>query len=226
MSIISEAANHTGFDLFKRTNIQQLLQMLGRHSQHHAFLCLREPYFPGSESLVLERGICQFDTGPCLRAHFTNCRREATSATVGNGRVELAIPGLYKHICDFFLCNRCSDLYDTAGLCINVVAHLSGREGSTVYAVSPGTPADDNDAIAWLDVIGMASMWKKTYAATEDERIEEIALIIEDGTVDGGNAHLVAVVTYAADHSTDDATWRECTWRQLLHRCVGRPKTE
>src|SRR6266700_568686 len=136
--------------------------MLGRHSQHHAFLRLREPDLPGSESLIFERNTCQFDTCSYLRPHFANCRREATSTTVGNGRVERTISRLNKHICDFFLCNRCSDLYDTSCLCMNFVAHLTGGEGGTVYAVSPCASANDNDAITWLDAMRVASVWQDT----------------------------------------------------------------
>jgi len=63
-------------------------------------------------------------------------------------------------------------------------------------------------------------------AAAEDQRVGRIAGIVEDRAVDGGDAHLVAVVLDSGSHAVSDVSGMQHPGRQFLEGQVGRTEAQ
>src|SRR5579864_7461661 len=121
--------------------------------------------------------------------------------------VESAITGLDDNIRDFLLGNGRADLHCAACLCVDLTAHLARGKCRTMYAIAPGAPTKHNDMIPRLYLARMAPMREYTQAPAEDERVVHVSRMIEDGTIDGGNAHLIAVVPYTIHYTAGNSSW-------------------
>src|ERR1019366_5461710 len=130
--------------------------MLRRNGQNHAFLCFRKPDLPGSQALIFQGSVCQFDMRAGVSAHLADSGREAASSTIGNGVVQFAVACLDDDIGDFLLGNGSADLYGCTGLCVDLAAHLARREGCAMYAIASLASAEYYNMVVWLDGIGVA----------------------------------------------------------------------
>ena len=92
--------------------------------------------------------------------------------------------------------------------------------------IAPCAPAEDDNAIFWLDTAGMAPVWQQPQASTEDERIKEIATIIKNCSIDSRDAHFVTVVTNTIHHAAGNAARRENALGQFLNVCIRRPEAK
>src|SRR5712692_779873 len=128
----------------------------------------------------------QFDLSAGLSAHFANGRREASRTTIGDSMVELAITCLDNHICDFLFCNGSADLYCASGLRIDLAAHLARGKCCAMNTIASCTASQHNDQVTCLYLAWMTSMWQDTQAPTEDKRVIDIPLVIEDSAIDSG----------------------------------------
>src|SRR2546421_13016283 len=108
------------------------------HRKDHAFLGFREPDFPWCQPLVFQRCLLQFETRPRFCAHLADGRGEATTSTVGDSMIELAITCLDNHIGDLLFSDWCSDLDSGTSLFINLQAHFTRGEGGTVHSITSG----------------------------------------------------------------------------------------
>src|SRR5579883_3133200 len=93
-------------------------------------------------------------------------------------------------------------------------------------AVAARATAENDDEVARPRLLRMAAVRQHAQAATEDERVVDIAFIIKYRAVDGGNAHLVAIVAHAADDAAGDTPGRKHADRQALSRSLRRAKAE
>ncbi len=95
-----------------------------------------------------------------------------------------------------------------------------------MQTVASGASAQDDDEIVDLRFGAVAADRQYAGAAAEDERVAQVAFVIEDGPVDSGQAELVAVVTYAGYYAGGDASRVEQPFGQLLVGVVLRAKAE
>ncbi len=95
-----------------------------------------------------------------------------------------------------------------------------------MQAVSTCAAPQCDDQIA--DVCGgrMFSPGQQTGTAAEDQRIAQIALVVDDRAVDRGQPQLVAVVADAGDDALGNAPRMEHAVRHLIDRVVLGPKAE
>src|SRR5579885_2810126 len=95
-----------------------------------------------------------------------------------------------------------------------------------MHTVAPCTASEHHDLIPRLYLARMAPVWQNAQTATVDQRIINITRVIKDGSVHSRNAHLVAVIAYAIDHTIGDALRRKDAGSQFVHRRIGWPKAE
>src|SRR5947207_2946131 len=95
-----------------------------------------------------------------------------------------------------------------------------------MYAITACTPTKHDDPISRLYLSRVASMWQDAKATTKDERVIQISLVIEDGTVDSRNAHFIAIVAHAIDYTTGNPMRRKDTSRQFIAGPVWRSEAE
>ena len=79
-------------------------------------------------------------------------------------------------------------------------------------AVASSSSTQHDDAVSWLHLARMTAMRQDAETATENQRVIKIALVIEDGSIYRGNAHLIAVVAHTVDYATGNAARRENTF--------------
>src|SRR5579884_610512 len=92
--------------------------------------------------------------------------------------------------------------------------------------IAARAPAEDDDQVARLRLMGMTAMGQDAQAAAEDQRVVDIAWLVENGAVYRGNAHLVAVVAHAIHDAFGDAARREYAVRQPIGRRGERAEAE
>ena len=92
--------------------------------------------------------------------------------------------------------------------------------------IATGASTQHNDAIARLHFAWVAPTRQHAEASTKDERVIKVPFIIENGTVDGGDAHLITVVTYTIDYTASDTPGWKNTCRQFLDRRIQWAKAE
>src|SRR5579883_2721069 len=95
-----------------------------------------------------------------------------------------------------------------------------------MHAVASGAASKRHNLISRLDRAWMAPLRQDAQAAAVDQRIVNIARVIQDGSVHGGNTHLVTIIAYAIDHTIGDALWRKDARGQFVHRGIGRTEAE
>src|SRR5450432_3850565 len=161
-----------------------------------------------------------------IGTHLANCRREATSATIGNCMVKFAVASLNNDICDFLLSNRSTNLYGGTCLCVDLAAHLAGRKGRTMYAIATSTPTKHHNMFAWLNIVGMTTMGQNTQATAEDQGIINIAGMIKDSAITGGDAHLISIIAHTIDDAACDTAWREYAGRKFFGKCLKGAEAE
>src|ERR1700682_1447563 len=93
-------------------------------------------------------------------------------------------------------------------------------------AVAPGATAQYDYAVTGLHAAWMAVPRQDAQASAEDQRVEEIAGMIDNGTVDGGNAHFIAIVAHTVHHAASNTARRKKACWQLFRGSIGRAKTE
>lgn len=74
--------------------------------------------------------------------------------------------------------------------------------------------------------VAVQSLGRNTHTPAVDQGIGHIVLIVEDGTRDRGDAHLVAVVLDAGDDATGDAPWMQRTAGDAVSVQVERAEAE
>ena len=97
-----------------------------------------------------------------------------------------------------------------------LVGQFGGGEGGAVQPVAPCAPAQDDDQIADAGLGGVAADGQQAGAAAEDQRVAQIAFVIEDRAVDRGQAKLVAIVADARDDAGGDALRVQHARRQVV----------
>ncbi len=89
-----------------------------------------------------------------------------------------------------------------------------------MQAVATGAATQRNDQIADVCGGGMFAPGQQTGAAAEDQRIAQIALVVDDRAVDRGQPQLVAVVADAGHHALGNAPRMEHAVGHLIDRVV------
>ncbi len=152
-----------------------------------------------------------------MLAHFTHRRRKTASTTVGDGGIETFISGFEYDFQDLFLLDGIADLDGAPGNIAGGDIHLHAGEGRTPKTVPPGSAADGDDEIAWFGRCPVAATRQEAQATAVDKGVGRVARMIVNGPVDGGNAHLVAIVLNAMDHAVGNATGVEdAFWERIF----------
>ena len=204
-AVAGEGAEDAEFDVPEVGQRLQLGQVGGRDGQHHALLGLGEPDLPGREAGILERRVGQLHLDAQLLAHLAHGGGEAAGAAVGDGGVEAPVARQLDQLDQPLLGDRVADLDGAAGGLARLVRQLGRGEGGAVDAVAAGAPAEHDHQVADLGGARVLADGQQADAAAEDERVAQVALVIEHGAVDGGHAQLVAVVADARHHALGNA---------------------
>ncbi len=181
---------------------------------------------PGGEAGILERGVGQIHLHAQLFAHLAHGGGEATGAAVGDGGVEAPVARQLNQFNEPLLRNGVADLDGTAGGLGRLVRQLGRREGGAVDAVAAGAPAKRDHQVADLGGTRVLADGQQAGAAAEDERVAQVALVVDHGAVDRGDAQLVAVVADARHHAIRNALRMEDAIGQAVVGVVMRAKAE
>ncbi|MCU0260749.1 MAG: hypothetical protein MUE78_07000, partial [Ilumatobacteraceae bacterium] len=173
--------------------------MLDRHREHHALLRLGQPDLPRREPRVLERDGLQLDVGADPLGHLADRRRQPASPAVRDGGVEPV--GGQDGVDDQLLGDRVADLHAGTRHLARGGVHRGGREGRAPQAVAPGATADHHHAVARRRPRERWGIGGQTDAPGEHERVGGVALVVEHGARDRGQAELVAVVGHTGHHA-------------------------
>ena len=87
-------------------------------------------------------------------------------------------------------------------------------------------PPSDDAQVAGLRLRAVRALGRDAHAAAVDQRIGDVVFVVENRPVDGGDAHLVAVVLDAGDHATRDAARVERAFRHVAIRHIQRAEAE
>ncbi len=147
-----------------------------------------------------------------MLAHFPHGAGESARSAIGNCGVETAafmIAGGEDGIEDFLFGDGVADLDGVAEFSGMGVGEFGGTEGGAVDAVAAGAAAEGDDAVAGLGIAFDFVAGHDTDAADIDEGVSDIIIVEPDTSVEGGDAHAVAVVTNPGDDFGEDALGRE-----------------
>ncbi len=196
------------------------------HGQHHAFLGLAQPDFPGAQAGILQRHVGKLHARAHVLAHLAHRRRQAARAAVGDGAVQALVAGAQHSFLCLLLVDRVADLHRAAGDRAGRLVKLHAGEGRAAQAVAPGASADHHDQVAGPRAGAVAAARQNPQAAAEHQRVRGVAGVIEHGPVDGGDAHLIAVVLDAGGHASRDAQRVQHTRLKRLVRQVRRAEAQ
>ena len=152
-------------------------------------------------------GTCSSSTRDAgVLAHLAHGRGEAARAAVGDGGVQALVAGHQDGVQHHLFGDGVADLHRAAGDLAGLVGQLDGGEGRAVQAVAAGAPAEHHDQIAGPGACADA----RPRARCPRSRSRPAGWPCspaskQDGAVDGGDAHLVAVVLDAGHHAAVDA---------------------
>ena len=107
-----------------------------------------------------------------------------------------------------------------------LAGQLGRAERGPVDAVAAGPAADGDDPVARLDLLERHAPRHHAHGAAEDQRVGQVAGVDDQGPVDGGDAHPVAVVAHAGDDPLEHALGMEHAGGKLIGRQVGRGHAE
>ena len=117
-------------------------------------------------------------------------------------------------------------LYCAPGGLARLVSQFDGRKSGPMQTVTPGAPSQDHDEIAGSRLTRVRVARRNAHASAIDQRIGYVAGVKNDGTIDRGNAHLVAIVLDARYHPVVDAPRMQNTRRKLPHLDTQGAETE
>ncbi len=166
------------------------------------------------EPLVLEGCPFEVDLGAEVSAHLADGGAEAAGAAVGDRAEEAAVAGLKEDVENHLLGDGVSDLDGASGDLLALAGEFGGAEGGAVDTVSAGSTAERDDAVTRLDGLRIGASGQDADGTAEDEGVGQVLGIGDEGAVDGGDAHAIAVVSHARDHAFKDAAGMEDTGRQ------------
>ena len=157
-------------------------------------------------------------SAPSSAAHLADGRAEAARAAVGDRAEEAAVAGLEDDVEDHLLGDRVADLDRAAGDRLALAGQLDRAERGAVDAVAAGPAADGDDPVARLDLLRRHPARDHADGPAEDQRVGQVAGIDDQGPVDRGDAHPVAVVADAGDDPLEDALGVEDAGGQAVGR--------
>ena len=136
------------------------------------------------------------------------------------------IPSQQLGIEQFLFFNGVPDLDSVRELIGVGVGQLRRREGCSMDAVASGASAGHDDPIAGPRLLVDSITRNQPDAPAENQRIAQVTFIKVDRPVDRGNAHPIAVVTDAADHSLEHSPGVEHVFGQPGRVEIGRGEAE
>ena len=122
--------------------------------------------------------------------------------------------------------NRVSDLNRAAIGLLAGVGELGRTESRSVDPVTASTATDGNDQVTRLNFLFRFVARDQSDTATKYKRIADVAIVKEDGSVDGRNSHPVSVVTDASNDAFHDRARVHDAGGQVVGGFVGRGKAK
>ena len=101
--------------------------------------------------------------------------------------------------------DRVADLHDAADGLARVMCQFCRRERRTVQSIAARAPTERHTQITRLRITFMLPLASQAHAAAEYQWIGGIVGVVKDRAVDGGDAHLVAIVFDAGHDASRDA---------------------
>jgi len=92
-AIAAEIAQVAKFHVPKFSQIAESFEIVWGNRHDHPLLGLRQPYLPWRQAGILEQNMLQLDVCTQLFGHLANRGRKPSCAAIGNGIVEMLVPG-------------------------------------------------------------------------------------------------------------------------------------
>ena len=225
-AVAGKAADDGHFDVVDRADVAQPGQVGLRRGDDHAFLRLAEPDFPRAQAGVFERDVAQIHVHTHILAHFADGRGEPARAAVGNGGVQALVPRHDERVEHSLLGDRIADLHDAANGLAGVVRQFGGGERRAMETVAARAPAQRHAQIARLRRRAVNAARRNAHAAAVDQRVGDVVRVIQNRAVDGGDAHLVAVILDARHDAARDTARVERAAGHVRVRHIERTETQ
>ncbi len=223
-TVITEDAEDRGFDPIGAAALDEARHILAIDREHHALLGLREPDLPGCQTLVLQGDEREIDLETQLGSHLSGGGAQASGPAVCDRVVELFIAQDGNDVAQLLLHYGGADLNGTGG--DGFPLQGCGGHGRAVESIAAGASAEQDDSVARPGISGMTAVGQNTRGTAEDERIGGETGVEEYGPADGGDAHVVAVITDTT-HDLPIGTCRvEAAGRHVLLSQVWRSEAE
>ena len=212
MAVARELAEVGRLDLAPPRQLEERVELVGRHRERHPLLRLADEDLPRGEPLVLQRGLGEVEPRAArLLGHLADRAGEAAGAVVGDRRIEAEIARLEQEVEHHLLRDRVADLHR---LHRALLGQFGRGEGGAVDPVLPDASADHHDPVAGgrlLDVRGTPRRLDRHPAdrAAVDQRLAEVPLVEVLPAARVRHARLVAAVDHAGVDAVADAARME-----------------
>ena len=194
--------------ILKRSNV------CNWNRKHHAFLSLANPNLGWSKTVVFQWRAIKVDQRANVFSHFTNGARETTSTAIGNGMKERLVTRITcgkNGVQGFLLRDRVSNLHRVSKLISVRISEFSARKCRTMNSVATSFSTQHNNSVSRSHQTTNKFTRQNTNNAAIHQRISNIARIKPHTTIDGWNAHAVAVVAHACNNLAQNARGRQTT---------------